>query len=133
MPFFLLFYLLSILLSLILAKLLFGALGGARENLCLRARRPQGLSALGIPRMPIHYRASSILFGSKRKKHPYGLCSKGQFLNPTGNSTHQQEKDRECFYTLCPLFLTSTAFVVTTAYSEIFCFAKCEIMFCRTL
>ena len=38
----------------------------------------------------------------------YGLYSKGQFLNPTGNSTHQQEKDRECFYTLCPLFLTST-------------------------
>ena len=63
----------------------------------------------------------------------YGLYSKGQFLNPTGNSTHQQEKDRECFYTLCPLFLTSTAFVVTNAYSEIFCFAKCEIMFCRTL
>ena len=62
-----------------------------------------------------------------------GLYPKGQFLNPTGNSTHQQEKDRECFYTLCPLFLTSTAFVVTNAYSEIFCFAKCEIMFCRTL
>jgi hypothetical protein len=34
--------------------------------------------------------------------------SKGQLLNPTGNSTHQQEKDRECFYTLCPLFLAST-------------------------
>ena len=47
-----------------------------------------------------------------KKGIEYGLYSKGQFLNPTGNSTHQQEKDRECFYTLCPLFLTSTAFVV---------------------
>ena len=69
----------------------------------------------------------------KKKEARYGPYSKGQFLNPTGNSTYRQEKDRECFYTLCPLFLTSTAFVVTTAYSEIFCFAKCEIMFCRTL
>ena len=24
---------------------------------------------------------------------------------------YRQEEDRECFYTLCPLFLTSTAFV----------------------
>ena len=76
-----------------------------------------------------------FLFGyaQRRKPEHYGLYSKGQFLNPTGNSTHQQEKDRECFYTLCPLFLTSTAFVVTNAYREIFCLAKCEIMFCRTL
>ena len=43
------------------------------------------------------------------------------------------KKDRECFYTLCPLFFASTAFVVTNALVEIFCFAKCEIMFCRTL
>ena len=48
-------------------------------------------------------------------------------------STYRQEKDRECFYILCPFFLTSTAFVDTNAYSEILCFAKCEIMFCRTL
>ena len=32
-----------------------------------------------------------------------------------------------------PFFFASTAFVVTNADSEIFCFAKCEIMFCRTL
>jgi len=30
-------------------------------------------------------------------------------------STYRQEEDRECFYTLCPLFLTSTAFVDTNA------------------
>ena len=29
--------------------------------------------------------------------------------------SNQQEKDRECFYTLCPLFLTSTASVSTEA------------------
>ena len=44
-------------------------------------------------------------------------------------STYRQEEDRECFYTLCPLFFASTAFVDTNAYSEIFCSAKCEIMF----
>ena len=44
-----------------------------------------------------------------------------------------RKKDRECFYLLCPLFFASTAFVDTNAYSEIFCSAKCEIMFCRTL
>ena len=30
-------------------------------------------------------------------------------------STYRQEEDRECFYTLCPLFFASTAFVVTNA------------------
>jgi len=28
-------------------------------------------------------------------------------------STYRQKEDRECFYTLCPLSLTSTAFVDT--------------------
>ena len=42
-------------------------------------------------------------------------------------------KRTENFYVLCPLLLESATFMVTNAYGEIFCFAKCEIMFCRTL
>ncbi len=41
-------------------------------------------------------------------------------------STYRQEEDRECFYTLCPLFFASTAFVVTNAilFGDMFAIAN---------
>ena len=55
-------------------------------------------------------------------------------------STYRQEKDRECFCTLCPLFFASTAFVVTNAiiqlsicrrFARLDIFAFCEIYFTK--
>ena len=62
----------------------------------------------------------SVLKGTTLK-----VCTlKDSFQNWIEYITYRQEKDRECFGTLCPLFLTSTAFVDTNAYSEMFCSRK---------
>ena len=51
-------------------------------------------------------------------------------------STYRQEEDRECFYTLCPLFFASTAFVVTNAIIQLsICrrFARLDIFALRQI
>ena len=40
-------------------------------------------------------------------------------LKDSFKSTYRQEKDRECFYTLCPFLLTSTAFVDANAIVQL--------------
>jgi len=57
----------------------------------------------------IRFRYLSRICPNKRQKSARkDVCDRAVYSN-------QQEKDRECFYTLCPLFLTSTASVSTEA------------------
>ena len=61
-----------------------------------------------MPAGQIMVKANSCPQGQFIKGTPTDVCDRAVYSN-------QQEKDRECFYTLCPLFLTSTASVSTEA------------------
>ena len=74
-------------------------------------------------------------FPNIKKEHEMGRTLKDSFRF-NRYSTYRQEEDRECFYTLCPLFFASTAFVVTNAIIQLsICrrFARLDIFALRQI
>ena len=60
-----------------------------------------------------------LYYGRKKKAIASRRTLKDSFWKSIDYVTYRQEKDRECFRILCPLFLTNTAFAVTNAIIQL--------------